>query len=313
MDEATLRKALRALGPNGNRQYIDELSSVARDILDDYKINTPLRLSHFWSQISHECAGFKTFQESLNYSVDGLLKTFSRKRISEVEAARYGRIPGRPADQKAIANIVYGGDFGRKQLGNTQPGDGWEFIGRGPKQITGRANYTEMARKLGIDLVDHPELMLRPDVGLKAACEFWVSRGLNSLADKNDIVAITKKINGGTLGLANRRANFVIAWRIFGKGDELPESGRTVASSSEATTTAAAAGGGGLGIYGAYEVGKEAVRNASEIKESAEGAGSLLGVSGSTAILVGGLIILVLGMGFLLYRNWRRKDEEDSE
>lgn len=94
-----------------------------------YGINTPLRQAHFIAQVGHESNGFKSLRENLNYSVEGLLKTFSRSRISIEEANAYGRTSSQPANQEMIANIVYGGEWGRKNLGNTQEGDGWKYRG----------------------------------------------------------------------------------------------------------------------------------------------------------------------------------------
>lgn len=104
---------------------------------------TPLKhLAYILATPYLETGGkMQPIRENLNYSVDGLLKTFGRHRISEADARRYGRAGGRPANQEAIANIIYGGEWGRENLGNTQPGDGWRFRGGGLAQITGRANY----------------------------------------------------------------------------------------------------------------------------------------------------------------------------
>ncbi|WBT04789.1 hypothetical protein PFY01_08540 [Brevundimonas vesicularis] len=94
-----------------------------------------LVLAHWLGQMFVESAGFTTREENLNYSVDGLLRMFGRHRISEADARKFGRAPGRPAHQNAIANIIYGGEWGRKNLGNTEPGDGWRFRGGGEKQL----------------------------------------------------------------------------------------------------------------------------------------------------------------------------------
>lgn len=103
---------------------------------------------------------FRTKQESLNYNPAGLMSTFGPGRISKEQANKFGRLPGQAANQNAIANIVYGGTFGLKQLGNTQPNDGWTFRGRGFVQITGRKNYTKFAQLLGIPLDTNPDLAM---------------------------------------------------------------------------------------------------------------------------------------------------------
>jgi putative chitinase len=271
-----MRKALRALGPNGKRSIIDPVADAAVDILPEYEITTPLRLAHFWAQMSHECAGFRTLHEYWG-------PTDAQRRYE-----------------------------GRRDLGNTQQGDGYRFRGRGIIQLTGRANYVTFGKRLGIDLVNNPELAADPKVALRVACEYWKSRGLNALADKNDIKGITRKINGGQNGLADRRANYVIAWRVFGGGEGLPKTERQVASTKDATATVATGGGAAIGVGAAYELGKEAVSNASDIRETAEGAGTLVGFDGSMALLAGAVLIIAVGVGFLLYRNWKRKREEEG-
>lgn len=171
-----------------------------------YGINTPLRQSHFLAQIGHESNSFKSLRENLNYSVEGLLKTFSRSRISEADAKKYGRTSTQAANQEMIANIIYGGEWGRKNLGNTQEGDGWKYRGAGLIQLTGRSNFEQANKALNFDLVNRPERVAEDNVvAALAACWFWQSRGLNELADKDDLLTITKRINGGTNGLEDRK------------------------------------------------------------------------------------------------------------
>lgn len=173
-----------------------------------YEITTPRRMAGFLSQISHESARLSQLEESLNYSVNGLLKTFGRHRISEADARKYGRAPGRPADQEAIANILYGGSWGARNLGNVMPGDGWRFRGRGLKQLTGRDNYRRCGLALGEDFVMHPDRLLMPVNAALSAGWFWQRNGLNELADRGDVRAMTRVVNGGANGLAERTALF---------------------------------------------------------------------------------------------------------
>lgn len=292
-------EGLRALGPNGKRKFIDALAAVADEVLDDYKIDTPLRVSHFWSQISHECAGFKSDTENLNYSARRLRQVFPKYFRTDAEAAAAAGNP------QAIANKVYGG-----RLGNTAPGDGWKYRGRGPLQLTGKANYAEMGKALGIDLVGNPDLAADPRIGLQIACEFWKARGLNKLADANDIRAITKKINGGYNGLADRKANFVIAWRIWGDGVDRPKP-KPLTKSTEMAAGGAAATAAPIGVGAAWEAGKAAAGSASDMKEIATDAGGLVGFDGSMALLIGAAIIMAAGIGYLLYRRYRRNRDED--
>ena len=205
-------EGLRALGPNGRRSIINALGQVADDILEEYQINTPLRIAHFWAQASHECAGFKTMHEY------------------------WGPTPAQRRYE------------GRKDLGNTQSGDGKRYMGRGIFQLTGRANYREYGRRLGLDLEGKPELAADPVNALRIACEYWKAKGLNRFADANDITTITRRINGGLNGFADRKANYVIAWRIWGGAGERPRSGRRMIESREGNGALAAGAMSGLGI-----------------------------------------------------------------
>lgn len=154
-------------------------------------------LAHWLGQMYVESAGFSVLSESLNYSVEGLLKTFGRHRITEADARKYGRTASQPANQEALANTLYGGEWGRKNLGNTQPGDGWRFRGSGFKQITGRAN----TEKSGFT---PEELRTDPVKSAKAAANFFVRAGCVEPARRDDVEAVTLKVNGGRNGLADR-------------------------------------------------------------------------------------------------------------
>ena len=170
-----------------------------------------LVLAHWLGQMFVESAGFTTREESLNYSVDGLLKTFGRHRISEADARKFGRAPGRPAHQNAIANIIYGGEWGRKNLGNTEPGDGWRFRGGGDKQITGRANYREAGHE------DDPEaLRADPVASANASAGFFVKHGCLAPAKRDDVRGVTLKVNGGTNGLDARIKATEAAKKVVG-------------------------------------------------------------------------------------------------
>jgi len=158
-----------------------------------------LVLAHWLGQMRVESGGFTRLAESLNYSVEALLALFGRHRISEADARTFGRSGGRAANQNALANILYGGEFGRKNLGNTEPGDGWMFRGGGVKQITGRANYREAGHE------GDPET-LRTDIlaGAFAAANFFARHGCIPPALADDVEAVTRRINGGVNGLAER-------------------------------------------------------------------------------------------------------------
>lgn len=171
-----------------------------------YGITSPLELSHFLGQCSYESGGFKRLVENLNYTPDGLLKTFP-KYFTKESANICGRTDLKIANQQGIANIVYGGRMGNRAGTN----DGANFIGRGFIQLTGRDNYQRfstwlLGEKLNYDVITTPSLVAT-DIVLASlsAIWFWKTNSLSSLASKDDVDAITKKINGGTHGLQDRK------------------------------------------------------------------------------------------------------------
>lgn len=174
----------------------------------------PAEQAMFIAQIAHESGLFTRVVESLNYSVDGLRATFPT-RITAAEAARLGRQPGEksvPIDrQTEIARLAYGGRYG-----NDTAGDGYRYRGRGLKQVTFRGNYEACGKALGIDLVNKPELLDTDRYAAQSAGWFWKSHDLNSLADRGDFTQITRIINGGLNGLAEREALWRRAQQALG-------------------------------------------------------------------------------------------------
>ena len=192
---------LDGLYPSIPRHVIDQLS----DVQDRYSINTPLRLSHFLAQCAHESGRFLVTRENLNYSAQGLLKTFKR-HFNERTAKLYARNP------EAIANKVYGG-----RLGNTEITDGWKFRGRGYIQTTGKANYAELDKIVPEDLLDNPDLVSSRYAMLSAGF-YWNSRKINAVADlgatEEVVEKVTLKVNGGTHGLKERTEYFFEYYQI---------------------------------------------------------------------------------------------------
>lgn len=161
----------------------------------------------FFAHGAHE-SGFRPIAENLNYSVQGLIDGFGRHRISVEDAKRFGRTPNRAADQQSIANTIYGGEWGRINLGNQVWGDGWAHRGMGVMQNTGKTSQAKSGEKVGLDLENHPELLLTVDGAIGGAVGFWVWKGLNAIvAQPGDTTEEeTRKINGGNKGLEERRA-----------------------------------------------------------------------------------------------------------
>lgn len=173
-----------------------ELYNKYKTLLNRSEINTILRKAHFFAQGKVE-SDLKPKIESMNYSVEGLIKGFGRHRISIEDAKKFGRTSTQKANQKEIANRLYGGEWGRVNLGNNQPNDGWLLRGAGIYQITGRTNFQKLSDDTGIDFINHPELILEEANSMIAALWFWNSRGLNKYADKEDVTSISKIINLG--------------------------------------------------------------------------------------------------------------------
>ena len=165
--------------------------------LEKYDINSPQRIAAFLANAIHETGGLRAFEENLNYSEKGLLATFSR-RITKEEAVELARKP------EQIANKVYGGRNGNKDVG-----DGWKYRGRGIFQTTFKDNYSKVSKALGKDFVNNPELLSKQPYAALSAGVYWNSNNLNVLADKGDILGITKKINGGINGLEDRIKYYV--------------------------------------------------------------------------------------------------------
>ena len=168
-----------------------------------FKINSQVRMAAFIAQIGHESGQLTRMVENLNYSAERLQAVWPN-RFDAALAAKVERKP------EQIANIVYGG-----RMGNTLPGDGWKYRGRGLIQLTGAKNYRAAGVALGQDLVNHPELVEQPDTAALVAGWFWQSNGLNELADSGQFAKITRTINGGLTGQAERVALRDLAAKVM--------------------------------------------------------------------------------------------------
>ena len=187
---------------------IDEWYSAMSLLFSKYDINSPTRIAGFVAQCGHESQNFKTLEENLNYSADGLNKIFPKYFIKAGrDAQAYHRQP------EKIANIVYADRMGN---GNTSSGEGYKFRGRGVIQLTGKDNYTRFAKHVGKSLDETIEYLKSKPGALESACWFWKTNGLNEIADSGDIVVMTKKINGGTIGLEDRKKHYEHALAVLG-------------------------------------------------------------------------------------------------
>ena len=200
---------LRAMIPTNKEiaAWCEELNKA----LPKYDITTDQRIAGFISQCAHESMDFNALSENLNYREETLNKVFPRYfGPGKRNAAEYARNP------EKIANYVYMDEFRGSKLGNVQPGDGWRFRGRGLKQLTGRDNYTRFAKDYDITAEEAAEWLETKEGALASALWFWNTNKLNAIADTGNVAALTKRINGGDIGLADRQARYAKAMAALG-------------------------------------------------------------------------------------------------
>ena len=204
----------RQLVPNTKYQQqwyetLFEKKSVLGDktLLEEYNLTTPKRIAAFMAQCGHESGGFVFLTENLNYSAAGLMKTFAKYFPDQATANAYARQPDK------IANKVYANRMGN---GDEASGDGARYKGRGLIQVTGKDNYFWFASSLEITPEAAAEYMQTFEGAAQSACWYWETTELNKLADTGDILTMTKRINGGTLGLEDRKKHYAHALHVLG-------------------------------------------------------------------------------------------------
>ncbi len=210
-------EGIKQLGPRALEKYARAFTGKGDEILARYGINAnALRLSHFMAQLAHELGGFHFDVENLNHTSATTLCRLWPNHFPNTDAAQpYLRNP------EKLAEKVY---QRHPTLGNTAPGDGFRFRGRGLMQLTGRANYRDQGKTLGLDFEGNPDLAMEGENALRVAALFWHTRAksdgrtMNELADASNIEQITRRINGKLNGLADRRTQFEKAWSIWGTG-----------------------------------------------------------------------------------------------
>lgn len=182
-------------------RFVDDLNAV----MEFYEINNKQRISMFLAQVGHESGGLRTTRENLNYSADRL-KVIFPKYFRGIDPSPFARNP------EKIANRVYANRMGN---GDEASGDGYRYCGRGLIQLTGKSNYQAFADDMGWTLEDATAWLAEPEGACWSAGWFWDSRELNQWADKDDVLTVTKKINGGTIGLEDRKSHYEAALQIF--------------------------------------------------------------------------------------------------
>lgn len=190
-----------------DEEWLAEILPFLNEVLEFYEINTPKRIAMFLAQVGHESAGMSVMEENLNYSAQGLNKIFPKYFIrAGREANAYARKP------EKIANVVYANRMGN---GPTESGDGYRYRGRGFIQLTGKNNYAAFAEDMEMTLEEVVPWLETAEGACWSAGWFWYSRDLNQWADKGDILTTTKRINGGTIGLEDRKHHYEEALEIF--------------------------------------------------------------------------------------------------
>jgi putative chitinase len=187
--------------------HIDHWHEVLDQLLPDYDINTPLRVAHFIAQCAHESGNFVFIKENLNYRADSLMKTFKRYFPTLDLAQQYEKKP------EKIANRVYANRMGNSDEAS---GDGWRYCGRGLIQLTGKNNYSAFAESIETPVEEITAYLETFEGAIQSACWFWETNNLNQCADRGDILTMTKKINGGTLGLEDRTKHYHHALQVLG-------------------------------------------------------------------------------------------------
>lgn len=199
--------ALKKLWPNGNQKVpglVEGIVETAPDVFAKYKVTSTLVLDHIMAQISHECGAGHDVVENMNYSAQRMMQVWPSRFPNLAAAAPYAGNP------RLLANKVYNGRMGNRPNSD----DGYNFRGRGGSQTTGRDGYERVAKATGIDVVTHPEYLIDPRYFLECGVSDFINCGCMPFALKDDIFGVTKRLNGGTVGLADRRA-WLDRWRAL--------------------------------------------------------------------------------------------------
>ena len=192
-------------------QWLEPVRAACKE----FGIDTELRIAAFLSQCAHETGGFKVLQENLNYSSDGMAAIWPSRFAVLGADGKPVKVNGKNQPNKfalalhrkpeAIANVAYANRMGN---GPVESGDGWKHRGMGLKQLTGKDNHRRCGQALGIDLVANPELLLQPDTAARSAGWFWSTNKLSPFADRGDVEGLTRKVNGGLIGIDDRKKRY---------------------------------------------------------------------------------------------------------
>lgn len=197
---------LQGMFPKTKNSVLESYVNPLNEVCDKFEINTPERLAMFLAQIGHESGGLSVVQENLNYRAERLAVVFP-KYFKGIDTSEYAHNP------EKIANRVYANRMGN---GDEESGDGYKFRGRGLIQLTGHNNYASFASDMGMDIDEAVEYLSTPEGAAMSAGWYWNKTSLNQWADSSDVLTVTKKINGGTIGLAEREHLFHQGMNLLG-------------------------------------------------------------------------------------------------
>jgi putative chitinase len=194
----------------GNNPYLDQWCNALNQLLPDYGIDTPPRVAAFIAQCAHESGNFVFLKENLNYRAASLRKIFPKYFPTDELANQYASLPNKA---EAIANRIYANRMGN---GSEASGEGYRYCGRGLIQLTGKNNYQNFADSIETPVEQVPAYLETFEGAVQSACWFWETNNLNQWADKDDILTMTKRINGGTIGLDDRIKHYEHAKHVLG-------------------------------------------------------------------------------------------------
>lgn len=197
---------LQQLCPKTKKEVLQSYVEPLNRVTKAHSINTEKRVAAFLAQVAHESGGFNFTKENLNYSAKALQLTFKKYYPTEKDALAHERKP------EMIANKVYANRMGN---GDEKSGDGWSYRGRGLIQLTGKENYTKFAESVKKPLKETVEYLETPEGAVESAAWFWSKNKLNELCDKDDFTGVTKRINGGVNGLADRKHHYELALKVL--------------------------------------------------------------------------------------------------
>ena len=312
---------LRRLWPRAPSAMLSAISRCSENVLASTGLNTPLRQAHFMAQVSHECGAGTIVRENMNYSAARLLEIFGVGRhsakITQAEATALAHHP------ELIAERVYGlGNPAKaRELGNTQPGDGFRYRGNGMLQLTGRASHKRIGAMVGLDLEAHPELLEDPAISFRVAAQEFVALGCLAPADADDVVAVTRRVNGGRNGLAERQV-WLRRWKGALDGvtepPKLPRAAPSVDDKPLIKSKIAQGGAAGLGLTSIVAGGQiaETVRNVSDATSAARdvadnattvatAAKPLLSLPVSILLSVAA-VLAIAACAYVIWQRWKK-------